>query len=161
LAATICVLVATAVALCASVSWRREVGAITDTSESRGVLLTDKRAAYNWLRDNTHPDARIIAYEAASAYLYSARQGMPPTILSQAGKDRPDVLKSELSCLFSTSYAIGAKYWVVSDDDFRLEWKDGAEQEKLIETKTEGTTQPVFRSPLRHVRIYNVPVGTR
>jgi hypothetical protein len=161
IAAAVFVLVAAAVMLSAGVSWRREIRAIADTSERREALLTDKRDAYSWLRDNSPPDARIIAYEAASAYLYSDRQGMQPAILSQAGKDRPDILNSELSCLFSGSDAIGAQYLVVSDDDFRLDWNYAAEQEKSIEAKMESTMKPVFRSPFGHVRIYSARTGIR
>jgi hypothetical protein len=158
-AAGVCILVTAAVALLAGVSWWRGMGAIVDASNNRAAVLTDKREAYKWLRDNSLSEEKIVAYEQASAYLYTGLQGLPTTVLSQAGKDRPDILKSELSCLLSTAEPIGARYWVAADDDFKLEWDSATVQEKAIEARMESSLQPVFRSHSGHVRIYSTPLG--
>jgi hypothetical protein len=159
-AAGVCVLVTAAVTLVVGVSWWRGIGAVVDVSNIRGTVLVEKREAYEWLRDNSSPEEKIIAYEQASAYLYSGLQGLPTTVLSQAGKDRPDILKTDLSCLLSTAEPIGARYWVAADDDFKLEWEGATVQEKSIQARLEASVLPVFRSHSGHVRIYSMPLGT-
>jgi hypothetical protein len=140
----------------AGISWWRGYGAIADVSYRRAALLVDKREAYEWLKENTAPDARVIAYEEASMFLYSARQGMVPTVLSPAGKENADLLNSQLSCMLATAEPIGASYWLVSDDDFKLEWENATALERLKASDLEKTYPRLFRSRNGHVRIYDL-----
>ena len=131
-----------------------------NVSERRAALLPEKRQAYNWLREKTAADARIAAYEDASAFLYSARQSISPTIFSPAGKGRSDVLDSQLVCLLSTAQPTGASYWMVSDDDFGpREWPDAAARARSKEQDLEKSQALLFRSTGGHVRIYKVVVA--
>lgn len=157
-AATLCVGAAILVVLAVSVSWWRGIDAVKNASELRAALLVDKREGYAWLRENSTPDAKIIAYEQASSFLYSARQGMPPTILSPAGKGDPGLLNSQISCLLATAEPIGAGYWLVSDDDFDLEWETATALERSRESVLEKSYPQLFRSSYGHVRIYRLPI---
>jgi hypothetical protein len=141
------------------VSWRGEIGSIKRTSESRGALLEEKRAAYAWLEKKTAPNSRILAYEDASAFLYSGRQGLRPVIFSAAGVYRPDVLSSELACIVSSAKPAGANYWVVSDDDFASEWEPASSRGLEKEREMERTIGPLFRSEHGGVRIYKLDAG--
>jgi hypothetical protein len=140
----------------AGVSWWRGFGTIADVSYRRAALLVDKREAYEWLRENTAPGARVIAYEEASMFLYSARQGMVPTVLSPAGKENADLLKSQLSCMLATAEPVGASYWLVSDDDFKLEWEHATALERSRAGELEKSYRRLFRSRNGHVRIYDL-----
>jgi hypothetical protein len=138
------------------VSWRGEIGSIEKISESRGALLEEKRAAYAWLEKKTAPNSRILAYEDASAFLYSGRQGLRPVIFSAAGVYRPDVLSSELACIVSSAKPVGANYWVMSDDDFASEWELASSRGLEKEREMERALRPLFRSERGGVRIYKL-----
>jgi hypothetical protein len=156
IAAALCVGTATVLVFTASASWWRGINAVADTSQYRATLLSGKREAYKWLRQNTTPDARVIAYEEASMFLYSERQGMSPTILSPAGKVNADLLNSQLSCLLAPAEPIRARYWLVSDDDFKLEWETATRLERLRASELEKSYTQLFRSRDGHVRIYSL-----
>jgi 4-amino-4-deoxy-L-arabinose transferase-like glycosyltransferase len=138
------------------VSWRGEIGSIKKIGESRGALLEEKRAAYAWLEKKTASNSRILAYEDASAFLYSGRQGLRPVIFSAAGVYRPDVLSSELACIVSSARPVGANYWVVSDDDFASEWEPASSRALEKEREMERTLGAIFRSEHGGVRIYKL-----
>src|SRR5579864_7999769 len=52
------------------------------TSDERRVLLRDKEECYAWIRDNTKPDSRLVAYEDAPTYLYTGREAVRPMIFT-------------------------------------------------------------------------------
>jgi hypothetical protein len=146
-----------AVLLCSvGVSWWGEVHALAKTSESRGELLQEKRAAYSWLKQNTPAGSRILAYEDASSFLYSGRQSLRPVIFSAAGVYRPELLDSELGCINSNAAPIGAAYWLASDDDFVPEWEPARSRARDRESEMERKYQMLFRSDHGGVRIYKL-----
>jgi len=159
IASTFFCLVGAAILLCMGVSWVQGIFSVAHVSESRAALLKEKREAYAWLRENSSPNARVLAYEDASAYLYSARQALRPTIFSPSGVYRPEVLNSELSCITSSAEPISAGYWLVSDDDFGFEWEPANSRAKLKETQTASAFPLLFRSRQGHVRIYGLVPG--
>jgi hypothetical protein len=141
----------------AGVSWRQGFRAVADLSRYRAILLSDKREAYQWLRENTPPDARVIAYEQATMFLYTARQGMSPTTLSPGGKIDKQLLDAQLTCLLATAEPIGAGYWLVSEDDFKNEWETAMIQERSRSSELEKSHQQLFRSSQGRVRVYAMP----
>jgi hypothetical protein len=148
------------VLLAACVSWRREESLFRRESADRAALMLEKREAYEWLRQSSSPEARFIAYEDASAYLYSGRQGMRPATFLPAGAYRSEVLKADLACLTSSGGPIGAKYWITAEDDFGFEWELATRAARFKETEMESLQSLVFRSRAGHVRIYElVPTG--
>jgi len=138
------------------VSWRGEVHALAKASEERAALLNEKRAAYAWLKQNTASNARVVAYEDASLFLYSGRQSLRPVIFSASGVYRPEVLNAELACINSNAAYIGAAYWMVSDDDFKSEWEPASSRAHEREQEMEKMLRPVFRSEHGGVRIYKL-----
>jgi 4-amino-4-deoxy-L-arabinose transferase-like glycosyltransferase len=141
------------------VSWWGEVRALAKTSESRGELLQEKRAAYSWLKENTPANSRILAYEDASSFLYSGRQSLRPVIFSAAGVYRPKLLDSELACINSNAIPIGAAYWITSDDDFVSEWEPASSRARDRQSGMERTYQMLFRSDHGGVRIYKLDLA--
>jgi hypothetical protein len=140
----------------AGLSFQRGFAGVRRRSELRKEILTDKREAYSWLRNNTSADSKMIAYEDASAYLYSNRQAMRPVIFSPAGFYRPGKLRSELSCITAVGEGIGATYWIIADDDFEAEWEPALSRGRERETQLERVLPLAFRSSGGRVRIYGL-----
>jgi hypothetical protein len=155
-AVAICTITGIALITAAGVTWWRATALIVKVSTERSALLVDKREAYQWLRQHSSPGARTVAYESASAFLYSERQGITPTVLLASGKYQQQILAEQLACLLAPAEPIGATYWVAADDDFRLEWTDATVREKAIERELEASHTLLFRSQAGHVRIYKL-----
>ncbi len=137
-----------------AVSWTGEIRSVAKTSRTRAALLDEKRQAYTWLQQNSPQDSRVIAYEDVSVYLYSGRQALRPVIFSAAGVNRLDILNSDLACITSSAAPLGAKYWLVSDDDFGYEWEPANSRARQKEKEMEQTLDPLFRSSPGSLRIY-------
>lgn len=140
----------------AGVSWFKEFRTIARDSDSRAELLVEKREAYSWLKENSPQEAKVLAYEDASLFLYSARKAVRPVIFSPAGADRPEILKRDLSCMISSAQPVGAEYWLVSDDDFGYEWEPANSRGREREREMEVKLHPLFRSRQGSVRIYQL-----
>jgi hypothetical protein len=138
------------------VSWQKGATILAKNSRLRASLLGEKRQGYAWIRQNTMPTARIVAYEDASLFLYADRQAMRPIIFSPAGYYRPEILDSELACLVSSTKPIEPRYWLVADDDFAVEWEPAKSRGKSAEQALESSLRPVFRSAEGHVQIYEL-----
>jgi 4-amino-4-deoxy-L-arabinose transferase-like glycosyltransferase len=149
-------LIGCALLLGTALSWRRGTTFLVHNSQARASILVEKRQAYAWLRENTSSDAKVLAYEDASLFLYTGRQAMRPTIFSPAGYYRPEILDSELSCLMSSGTPIEAEYLLVSDDDFSIEWEPARSGGKSKEKEIEHSRDPLYRSSQGSVRIYKL-----
>lgn len=142
-------------------SLRKGIVQLQRNSQVRAAMLSEKREAYAWLRDNVAPDAKVVAYEDASLYLYTARRAIRPTIFSPAGYYRPEVLDHELSCLLSSAVPSGADYWLVSSDDFAVEWEPAHSRARSGEREVETAMPLLFASSQHRIRIYALAAGTR
>jgi 4-amino-4-deoxy-L-arabinose transferase-like glycosyltransferase len=138
-------------------SWWWGTNFLRQKSQQRADLLAEKREAYQWLRQNGVPSARFIAWEDATAFLYTSRQGMCPTAFLPAGIYRLDILDADLSCLTSSALPIGATYWLMADDDFGLDWGSAIRGARAKEAEAEKTLRLLFRSRGGRVRIYALP----
>ena len=98
-------------------------GRIRVVAARRAALAAEKGQLYDWIRRNTDPGARFIAYEDASLYLYTARQAARPIAFSTEAFYKRDegVLGRDLTHITDTARHIRARYWVASEDDFHLE----------------------------------------
>jgi len=137
-----------------ALSFERGLILVRQNSERRGEILIDKREAYAWLRQNSASNAKVIAYEDASAYLYSHRQAMRPLIFSPGGSFRPEKLESELCCITAGARMISAEYWLIADDDFDAEWEPAITLGRAREKHYEEVLPQVFRGGHGRVRIY-------
>lgn len=122
----------------------------------RGLLLEEKREAYDWIRRSTDPSARFIAYEDASLYLYTGRQAMRPIAFSTEAfyTDNAQILSRELAHIMDSPRAIGARYWVACDDDFQMETGESLIEKRIAEV--EKVLPQVFRSRQGRVRVYDL-----
>jgi 4-amino-4-deoxy-L-arabinose transferase-like glycosyltransferase len=145
-----------ALVLGTALSWHRGTMQITRNSQARGALLEEKRQAYAWLREKTPAEARILAYEDVSSFLYTERETIRPTIFSPAGYYRTAILDTEISCILSSAEPIRASYWIVSDDDFGIEWEPARARALLKEREIVATLHQLFRSRQGRVRIYRL-----
>ena len=59
------------------------------------------------------------------------------------------------------AHVIGARYWLISDDDFDLEWDTAASMGRAREKEIEKTLPVVFQSGKGHVRIYKIGCDAR
>lgn len=123
-------------------------------SKKRGVLLEQKRDAYEWLTRSTSPSARVVAYEDASLYLYSGRAASRPFTFTTAEFYDPKLLESEISHMTDVPRAIGAEYWVTSDDDYDFEWWDAYRKGHAQMGKLAEVLPVAHRSPDGRVRVY-------
>jgi 4-amino-4-deoxy-L-arabinose transferase-like glycosyltransferase len=149
-------LVGCALLLGTAISWWKGTGVLMHNSELRAAWLVEKRQGYAWLRENTLPDARVLAYEDASLFLHADRQALRSTIFSPAGYYRSEVLDAEIPCITSSAKPVGAAFWFVADDDFRVEWEPAFSRARSKEREIEVTLRPLFRSTLGRVRIYKL-----
>ncbi len=149
---------AAVVAVLLSVSWFFWQGGVSlrRQSELRGSILQEKGEAYSWLRENSSAESRVIAYEDAALFVYSGRQAMRPVIFAPAALIRTEQLEAELGCMTEGARAIGASYWMISDDDFGFEWEPAISRGRAREREMESVLPQVFRSGHGHVRIYEL-----
>jgi hypothetical protein len=140
----------------AAATWSGEIRAFLKVSSSRAALLEERREAYAWLKENSTRDAKALAWEDVSLFLYSERQALRPVVFSPVGANRRDLLNAELNCMTSSAEPLGAKYWLVSDDDFGYEWEPANSGARKREKEIEQRLRPLFRSTHGGVRIYQL-----
>jgi hypothetical protein len=133
--------------------YRPEMSAL---SEQRARRMREKAEAYQWLRQNTDPEARVVAYEDPSLYLYTGRQAVRPISFSTEylyTRERK-VLERDLSRITDAAVAVGANYWLTSEDDFNLEDAPALMRERVANLMS---AQPeVYHSRDRGVRLYDI-----
>jgi 4-amino-4-deoxy-L-arabinose transferase-like glycosyltransferase len=129
---------------------------IKQQSEDRAALLQEKREAYEWLAHSTDSNARVVAYEAASLYLYSNRAVVRPVIFTTAEFYEPARLPMVVQHITDVPRAVGAEYWLTADDDYDVEWPEAHTMARAKSKELEGVLPLVYRSPHDHVRIYSL-----
>ncbi len=147
------------VALGGAVLWNYVYGSrslVQAKSRERGALLVSKRAAYEWLARNTPAGTRVIAYEDASLYLYTGREALSPMAAVIANLYEPARLGESLSHLTDLPRAIGAEYWVFSDDDFSNSSDEILPKASARMRELEQALPTVYRSEDGRVRIHEL-----
>lgn len=145
------------VALSGGMAWNYLSGSrtvIARTGAYRVALRDEKREVYDWISHFTPSSARIIAYEDASAYLYTGRLAMPPVVFTTAELYEPARLEQTMDHMTDVARAIRADYWLVSADDFDLEWSTAGQKARDRVAELGRTWPLAFRSRGGHVRIY-------
>ena len=156
IAVTVAVLIA---AFSCAVAWNYIGGSrrlIEEEARNRSSLITAKRSAYEWLLRSTSPDARVIAYEDASVYLYTGRSSMRPVAFTPAALHEPKLLEQIVAHMGDVPEAIGAQFWMISDDDFGLEWPQATSEARDYEVGLRTALPEVFRSEDGRVGIYSL-----
>jgi hypothetical protein len=127
-----------------------------ERSRERRALLPEKREAYDWLIRSTDTNARIVAFEDACLYLYSGRVAVRPVTFPIAASYERRRLDSVLEHITDVAQAVAADYWVVSDDDYIFEGRDGYLGYEARMKELEGVLPLVYSSERGHVRIYSL-----
>ncbi|MBI3697298.1 MAG: hypothetical protein HY238_20985 [Acidobacteria bacterium] len=122
----------------------------------RTALGAEKQQAYEWIRGHTGPGVRFVAYEDVSLYLYTGRQAMRPIAFSTEAFYKKDekALERDLDHITDVARHIGARYWVMAEDDFHMETGLPLIEKRLGEWKTR--LPAVFRSSGNKVAIYDL-----
>ena len=126
------------------------------SSIDRAALLSEKREAYDWLRQNTLEDGRVVAGEDGSVYLYTGRQAMAPIALQRAGAYDDAYLRYDLAHMADVAKAIGAQYWMAASDDSDKQWVAAKPFLSAHFNEIDDALPEVFRSSAGHVRIYGL-----
>jgi hypothetical protein len=89
----------------------------------REKALAAKRQAYDWLAASSDTGP-VISYEDGLLYLYTGTQGMRPFVASTEAffRQDEDAMKRDIARLGDTATYLNAKYWIVSEDDFELDY---------------------------------------
>ena len=156
IAGTVAVLIA---AFSCAVAWNYVGGSrrlIEEDARNRSSLIPAKRSAYEWLLRSTSPDARVIAYEDASVYLYAGRSSMRPVAFTPAALHEPELLEQIIAHMGDVPEAIGAQFWMISDDDFGLEWPQATSGARDYQLRLRNALPEVFRSEDGRVGIYSL-----
>ncbi len=90
-------------------------------SEERHALLLDKKECYEWIRRNTDPTARLLAYEDATAYFFTGRQSIRPMIFTTDEFYAPERLEEASSHSTSPARSMPDS-WLFAADDLEGEW---------------------------------------
>jgi len=101
--------------------WRRQLHGIVG---QRAALQREMVEAYTWIRRNTNPTDRFLAYEDVSLYLYTGRQAVRPISFSTEALYRRDekLLARDLNRIPEVAGSSGARYWLCAPNyDFALE----------------------------------------
>jgi 4-amino-4-deoxy-L-arabinose transferase-like glycosyltransferase len=130
---------------------------LSGMGEQRSRLMQEKAEAYQWIRQNTDPEARVVAYEDASLYLYTGRQAVPPIVLSTESlyTRKRNVLERELAHITDAAVAVRARYWLTSEDDFR----DFVNARASMKERVANLMSPlpeVYHSRDGRVRLYDI-----
>jgi hypothetical protein len=122
----------------------------------RDAMAREKMEAYQWLRENTDPTARIVAYEDVSLYLYTGRQAVRPIAFSLMWVYKKDkrILEEDLAHITDTPLHVGARFWLTADDDFSIE--SGAALIKQRMAQLKSVLPMAFQSRENKVQVYDL-----
>ncbi len=146
-----------AIALVLGMAWNFIFSGRADmvkTSEDAAQLLVEKKEAYEWLRANTPPEARVVAGEDVALYLYTGRQAMSHIALVPAGAYDESQLREDLDHMTDVARAIGAGYWMASPDDSGKQRKGAKPLLEARFAEIESVLPELFRSSGGRVKIY-------
>ncbi len=131
---------------------------VTNFATANRRMMTDKRAAYQWIREHAEPGARVIAYEDGLSYLFTDHPSVMPIDCRTQAFYLQDKRYAEQDAAQMADVArhIGASYWIATANDFLL---DGDPDHKILTRKQEELLKgspEVFRSSDGMVRVYDV-----
>jgi hypothetical protein len=130
--------------------------AIAALAAARSEVAPAKLEAFEWLRRHAGRGTRVVAWEDGALHLHTGLEAMRPIALSTEAFARNDerILERDLAALGHTAEAIGARYWLYSQDDY---FTEGA-RERVAEATRRHLSRfsAVFESSDGKVRIYRL-----
>jgi hypothetical protein len=142
-----------------AISWCYKDGlrkGIAFESQYRASLLGAKQETYAWLTQNAASDARVIAWEDASTYLYTGRHALRPFMFTTEELYEPQRVQDDLAHATDVAHAIGAEYWIFAEDDFAFLWADRPASVDRRMREIEKALPLVHRSRDGRVRMYSL-----
>ncbi len=130
-------------------------------AQKRSALDREKQEAFAWIRSNTPSDGRFLAYEDAYLYLHTRRKAIRPMAFSTAAfylKDE-SILDRELSLIQEVAQGIGARYWLVAEDDWAMETGGPLIHRRVAELQ--AGLPVLFTSSGGRVRVFQLDAGSR
>jgi len=82
---------------------------------------------------------------------------MRPVTFPTSGFYEAVYLQESLMQMEDVAHGVGARYWLISDDDFSVEWNDALTEGRKREQELEQGLSGVFQSKNGRVRIYKFP----
>ncbi len=123
----------------------------------RDAIAGEKVEAYDWLRENTRPDTRTVAYDDVILYLYTGRQAVRPIIaysIRNAFTDDKKILEEDLAHITDTALHIRARFWLTADDDYSNEGGSALIKQRMAQLKS--VLPLVFSSHGNKVQVYDL-----
>jgi hypothetical protein len=122
-----------------------------------GVARADEQGAFAWLREHAAPDARIIAQEDGSTYLYTDRLSVPPIMGIVEGYyvTDPRYIRRDVGHLPDVAKHIGASYWLTTPYDYPLQTPADRDLLQRKQKKLLATAPVVYRSTDGRVVLYD------
>jgi hypothetical protein len=68
----------------------------------------------------------------------------------------PTLLQESLAHITDVAHVVGARYWLIADDDFDAEWEKAGTLGRKREVEIEDTLPVVFQSHNGRIRIYKI-----
>ena len=81
---------------------------------------------------------------------------MRPVAFTPAALHDPELLEEIVAHMGDVPEAIGAQFWLISDDDFGLEWPQATSDARDYEVRLRDALPEVFRSEDGRVGIYSL-----
>jgi hypothetical protein len=130
---------------------------VTSIGREREAMLSEKREAYEWVRNHTLPDVPIVAYEDGLLYLYTGRPSLRPLAFSSEGFFMldPSRVERDLDHLTDVARHLRARYWLMSDDDYALEAQTPRKLWEPRVKRLQAALPAVFRSQGGRVQIHD------
>jgi len=140
-------------------SWNYAIGhrpELRALGREQSLINREKLQVYEWIRQQSAPGDVIVAYRDAPVYLYTGRKAVMPIAFSTEYIYTHDhrVLDRDLAHMTDVACAVGARYWLTSEDDFNKE-SQGAEARERVARLMSGLPE-VSRSQAGRVRLYDV-----
>ena len=140
-------------------AWNYTVGnrpVLAALSQRLRLVTGEKVQVYDWIRKKTDPSDIIVANGDAMLYLYTGRKAVIPIAFSTEYLYTSDrrVLDLDLAHITDAACAVGARYWLTSEDDFEMESPLVGARERVA-CLMSGLPE-VSRSANGRVRLYDI-----
>lgn len=145
---------ATAVAINLAYTVPRTLGEFGRQQEK---ILADEQGAFSWIRQQSSPKARIIAYEDGLTYLYTGRKSIRSiySVTDATGLTDPLYIRRDAAHLADVARHIHASYWLTGPFDYPIQTPAQRALLRVREKELLAAAPVVYRSPDGEVILYD------
>ena len=138
-------------ALAISIAWGNLHGAVVQLPSilnDFSDIADQRQAGYDWIRENTAPDAKFLTYDDPLLYLRTRRQGYSLPVLHWLSYGSNE---KRTSAYFDTAESFmaehGLEYTLATVGDFRRDLQQQGQQKFLAAMADRGKYERLFTSP--------------